>query len=685
MPSVPIVFGGGLDRETGLMAMQPGGMDDLRNVHPLHGKFQVRRGFERVFEFPDVSGIEQTEMLGGIAVLGVRAAIYVTYGAEDGKVHFWEGDAEGSWVRYIDEWTFVSPAGVALRAAWDDPPIIILAEYNGIVFAAHTASVASRRAQTHYLQKDPSTGAWGVHPLVALIADGWPTDQEIRFRGVGQHIEYIVGWGWGTEDEDRPELVRVCKPGAPLNWDPMHYWIVGDEGDPVVACYPAAGTLLAFKETQTWECFGSSHADFGSRVLDKLYGMLQPRLACVVEGAVFAWTNEGPRIFTGRGTSEGLEFPLELYLPEPFDLAEKGDDENAFAVYLPLYRAVLWFYGRRIYACYIRMDGDWKWVYWEIPIDAFCGYRLPQAGWGHVEGPEGYPSNPTATVVADTTATLQVTNNSPAGDETLEVWLKEDGGSYALHASFGVSTAATDDHELTGLKAGWLHAVAVRYRRGPFYSPGHESSDPTEWPVAAQGTFTTTLSVAPTISSHRWERDSATIEGITLSALSPNYGTGYSIEFRRDGVLADTALAAIASVVITDTGITGETLHAHDCRVVTAYAQSPYSAAVSTWAGPPAPTLTQATSVLAENYHCTWTNAEDAHTEVWDNLPSLVAEARETLRGTAAVGAVLFESGTISGSTGTQPDITIRHKLTQFGVDDYSTWSAFMQVDVAIG
>ena len=42
MPRIPLTFGLGLDRETGTMAMTPGGMEDLRNVHLLTGKFQVQ-------------------------------------------------------------------------------------------------------------------------------------------------------------------------------------------------------------------------------------------------------------------------------------------------------------------------------------------------------------------------------------------------------------------------------------------------------------------------------------------------------------------------------------------------------------------------------------------------------------------------------------------------------------------
>jgi hypothetical protein len=106
MPRIPISFGGGLDRETGVLEMQPGGMEDLRNVHLLTGKLQVRRGFERVMEFTDDLGNEQTDVIGGIAMKGRRAAVYVTYDDVNYKVNVFVGDGTASWAAWLAEWPF---------------------------------------------------------------------------------------------------------------------------------------------------------------------------------------------------------------------------------------------------------------------------------------------------------------------------------------------------------------------------------------------------------------------------------------------------------------------------------------------------------------------------------------------------------------------------------------------------
>ncbi|MGW8323872.1 MAG: hypothetical protein ACWGSD_20210, partial [Thermodesulfobacteriota bacterium] len=376
---VPIVFGSGLDRETGMMAMQPGGMEDLRNVHLLRGKFQVRRGFERVLEFTDDEGNAQTDVLGAIAMQGRRAAIYVTYDAVNYKVNVWVGDATASWVRWLGEWEFLTESeDPILSASNPGPPVIVLCEYNNVVVMAHTASAIGFRAQTAFVYWDEDTMDYAMDLLLVnwLGEGGSYVDMKVRFRGVVDHLEYIVGWGWGTTTEDRPELVRISKPAigpesllAKDGFHPDHYWIPGDEGDPVIACAPAAESLLCFKETETWDLYGRSFLTFGQRRLDGLFGMEQPRLAVSLEGAVFAWTNEGPRVFGPDGTSEGLEIPLEITLPEPYDLPTKGSEEYAFAVYMPVYRSIWWVFGRRVYSLYIREPGEWKWGYQTLKFD----------------------------------------------------------------------------------------------------------------------------------------------------------------------------------------------------------------------------------------------------------------------------------------------------------------------------
>jgi hypothetical protein len=186
MPRIPLPFGGGLDRETGVMSMQPGGMEDLRNVHLLQGKYQVRRGFERVLTFEDDDGNEQTDILAGIAMRGRRAAVYVTYDSVNYKVNVFIGDATGTWVSWLAEWPFLDASDAALKNASNPyAPVVILAEYNSLVFLAHSVNNVAARAQTFYVQWDELTQVYELNPLFARWEDsgGMVTDQKVRFRG----------------------------------------------------------------------------------------------------------------------------------------------------------------------------------------------------------------------------------------------------------------------------------------------------------------------------------------------------------------------------------------------------------------------------------------------------------------------------------------------------------------------
>jgi hypothetical protein len=704
--SVPLVFGGGLDRETGVMAMQPGGMEDLRNVHLMRGKYQVRRGFERVMEFTDDLGNEQTDVIGGIAMQGRRAAVYVTYDEVNYIVNVFIGDHTGSWAAWLGEWPFKRDDDSDILSASNPyPPVVLLAEYNNLVFMAHTSNSVSERAQTYVVYYDETSGAYQLHGLTVgnpasdapagqwMDEHGTVTEQKVRFRGVVDHLEYMIGWGWGDQWEDRPELVRISQPGVPVAkvisgeaFDPLHYWIVGDEGDPVIRCLPAAESLLCFKETETWDLFGRSYLNFGYRKLDALYGMLEPRLAVNVEGAVFAWTNEGPRVFAPDGTSEGLEIPLELTLPEPYDLVAKGDDEYAFAVYMPVYRSVWWVFGRRVYCLYIREPGDWKWGYHELGFDPLCGFRLPQSGWGLVDPPTGYPSSPTMNDITDTTADVVVTNNSQDADETLEIWLKPGDGDWSLHKSTPVTSAATQEWTLESLKAGWDYDLAVRYRRGPYYTFGYESDDPATWPSTAQTSFTTTLAALPTINGALWSRTSSTVEQILVTITPPYTGADYDVELRRGAVLIDTESDVAGQFSHADEGLSPEANNSYDCRLRTPYVNGAYTSTTVVWGGPVSPTIQDAypRPGHAESYVVEWGNATNLETEISDSLPTEIeANALDNLRYTQGVGQFTAIVGPISGSTGIQPWVAVRHKQTAFTVTDYSNHSA-MQLTSAL-
>jgi len=88
-------------------------------------------------------------------------------------------------------------------------------------------------------------------------------------------------------------------------------------------------------------------------------------------------------------------------------------------------------------------------------------------------------------------------------DLTLEIWLKPGGETtWTLAKSAEVTSDASqvitvDTLDGSPLLAGWYYDVAVRYRRGPYYSVGYESSNPEDWDVLSQAFFTTTIFIIP--------------------------------------------------------------------------------------------------------------------------------------------------------------------------------------------
>jgi hypothetical protein len=100
----------------------------------------------------------------------------------------------------------------------------------------------------------PSDGTLG--PLMLDLArEG--TSYPAKFRGVAKHLEYVVGWGYGTHlDEDRGEVLRVSKPGEPTTFVPEHYLLFGQQGDPIIGGGLVNGEFCVQKIAQSFKLVG---------------------------------------------------------------------------------------------------------------------------------------------------------------------------------------------------------------------------------------------------------------------------------------------------------------------------------------------------------------------------------------------------------------------------------------------
>ncbi|MCK5652242.1 MAG: hypothetical protein KAJ42_12735, partial [Gemmatimonadetes bacterium] len=452
--------------------------------------------------------------------------VVVCYQETTEKVWVHRIDSLGLTAELIGEWENDNGWG-------EEPPKVSMAESYGRVFMAHNLRSVTNRAATIYY--DP---IFGSAPLDTLEADFKGTGaHDVHFRGVVRHLKYLFGWGYGDETEDRPELVRSSRAGDPTSFSPEHYFIAGDRRDPVISCRPASNRLLVFKEVESHVIFGSGRDDFGIDIQDPLYGILGSELATNLGGTVLGWSAEGPRVWDGRGPSQEIAIPLELEGAEPADLVAEGLAVDAFAAYIPGIRVVGFFFGKRVYALTTRIEGDWKWSYWELDFEPLCGFTL-YPGVQDTVAPTGFPEwddVDAGGIYAD----INLVNQNQDGDETLELWLSEDGGAWYLAKSEIVSTASTQTIRATSLTTGEDYEGALRYRRGTLYTSGYEGSDPSLWPAISQGSFNTDIA-PPTWVSGVWSRTAVATEQI-LVTVTPAVGEeAQDIKVYREDVLVHT-------------------------------------------------------------------------------------------------------------------------------------------------
>ncbi len=683
---IPMVFGQGLDRETGIMATQTASMEYLSNVFLYTEKAVVRKGFQRRVHLIDDMGNPMTHALEVESVLADESALAVGYNDVNGELHFFEVDEAATVAKHLGEWT---DGSIFPQGAGDPPPVVHLAAFSKKCFAAHDKSQVAFRAQTQYVDFAPTTPT--VNALTSDLKNNETAPEPIRFRGVVRHLQFMFGWGFGTEiagtptGEDRPEMVRVSKAGQPELYNHNHYFFPGERDDPTLRCLVAGGTLLALKSTEAHEIFGASRGSFGTRQIDPQYGIIGSRLGVTVSGLAFVWTtSEGPRVFDGSGPSQSMELPLDLKGSEPLDLPlSETDVDNAFAVYQPIER-ILWFvWGKRAYTLSLRSPGDWKWTYQSLGFAPNSGFNLPARGSGLKAAPTGTPTltPPSVSNIMDTTADVLIQNSGQDGDEFTEVWTRFQGGPWVLNTSIPTGGGATDTAGMTGLRPGWLHDVAVRYARGSGYSPGYESADPTQWPAGARDTFTTTLTEAPIINSATWSRTSASAEQINLAiaAFAAEY-VGLDVEIFRDSVSIFTEVnPTITPFSFIDTGIVGETLEGYKVRYVTTYATGPDSSDTFRWAGPdPGPTQTALVGDDDEYHTIFDLGVPTLQTQIRDNWNNVLFEVESypfrVVRTVAAGIQDQFIRGVdLIGADGKMLTVGVRHVQTTFGVEDYST------------
>ena len=677
-PRIKLPFGDALDRESGLMVMRPGSMEDLRNVVLHEGSAVVRAGFGSELELTDDEGVAVSHVVQGHALRSDRIGIVVSYQQSTERVFVHRIDPDGTIPEYMGEWVNDQDGG------WgDEPPVISMAESYGKVFMAHDERFITRRAPTIYYENG-ETHALENEFTPVTESDG--DFHKTRFRGVVRWLNYLVGWGYGTNLEDRPELVRVSFPGDPTSFDQNHWIIIGNRRDPVLRCIPCGDRLGVLKDAEGYPMVGTSRADFGAAPapVDPRFGLVVGALAVNYGGMVMAWSDEGPRLWDFQGASRDVAMPLDLRGPQPATLVAQGETKYAFACYIPTERIVAFVFGRRVYAFSVRNEESPKWAgYWELDREAYCAFTL-YTGSQISAVPRGHPEWDSAEA-AGTYVYLTVKNLDFDGDETLEIWIREDGGDWPTSPTLSVPVSPTSPQlvrvPVTGgnLTPGTAYNVAMRHRRGVLYGGWYQSANPSDWNPVSQGDFTTTIN-PPVPVSATWARTAADAEQITVVCTPTPGFEDNDIDIYRDDVYLDTiagpGVGNNASYV--DTTVVGETWHSYQFMTMQADPDpdSPLSTALGCWVGPAAmPVIQWAQMDSGNKYSAYWNEgSETLATEVHDNYNDAGGTGVYQLRQTLNAGEHNIESPALVNlpvAPGIQISLISRHKQIQFAVTDY--------------
>lgn len=659
---VPLLYGAGLDRATGVFAVDARSGRDLRNVYLYRDKLQVRHGHSAattLVEEDGVTPLEDTVLVQSMSAeqIGLVAGI-----GSDGRVHLFRVSGDGSGLSQI---------GIAftLAAGAHSPPRLLAAEQYSKIFVAHDETIRSLRAATVYY--DP----YGAPALKTLTADldGDTVAGDVLFRGVAPYLTYLVGWGFGTEtDPDHPEVVRVSDPEDPTSLAPDDYFQAGTGGSPVLNCLPAGSaegsSLLVLKPVETHLIFGYDKRTFGIRLLDSTHGIVGSRLAYSHNGVVYAWGVEGPWRSSG-GPAEDIAWPLDLDAPSPADLIAAGDAADGFACYLPGRRCILFVFGERVYVLSLWDPSALKWSYGELGFAAHCGGVLYSGFDAPSTAPTAEAGNVVLTVNSDEEIGVAWDNgviNPLTGGEIAEIWFHATTpDTWELKGQVAASGASQTLN--VAVDAGTAYEAQIRYRRGPYYRADYESADPDDWPaVSLSNTVTTTL--ATPVLSTAWARVSATVERINLTWTGSQ--TAHS-EVRRGATLLATIEPGAPLAYTDDAFPAGEANYTYTVTQVTPD-DSEVSAGATQWAGP-TPGLTSLDTFTTCNnggvghYYVAWTTTNPAQVRVrhlLNSTPPLVEDTR-----TAAASYSTDVPGSVPGNL---LQIYLDHVETAYGVDDFS-------------
>lgn len=694
-----IPFGGGLDRKTGSAVVDPDSFGNLQNVHLFRGRMEIRRGLARLLNIGWGDDI--------IAIQAIRAQSLTA-------VAVWR-ETSREVKLYLVDGAFASATYVGVL--WTMPalvtgvPVVTCADmYGQLVFAHDEASMAARQVTRVF------TVSGGSLANLQLDLDRDGSANDVKFRLVKRHLNYLVGVGYGTDsDEDRPEVIRISQAGA-ITFVPEHYFLVGARGDPVLGLGKIGqgdnAVLGCYKAAEAYKLVGHDARTFGVFLMDDSHGILGARLEVTVGSENFRWGLNGPRVTSG-GASEDLELPLDIAGPEADPLHSAVEADQALAFYDSKEHEVVFVFDHWGYVLHLK-DKSRRWSFRPY------AYRIGAAGTVYT-GTTAVLTlaevMPSAVYVDPSFSGVDVDDYMPSfdvtwalpgglvGGEEVEVWVRS---KYAGDTPdfLGMGYGLTQDEwkkratvAITALAATVQamhfhtnHEIALRVTLGGVPGAGYFGA-PDTWPATSRITALAegTIASFDTLAGF-FARDSATQVRRTVvyngPGTHPNGGT-FPLQPQLTTVLegSDGAWKDVSGGVAQNTSTV---VHPHADRhknwqyrikVVGPDGESAYVTTAAKWLGPEAPTNVNGDPDLGDipGSHNEPVSCDYAIGEASDIEFRIVhAPAGVTTTGTAAVGGGTASMNlvTLSASVPAPQTATAgaRATMTNFGETDVSEW-----------
>lgn len=491
-------WGPALERGTGAPSANAEGQDDLRNVLVLDGALRQRGGLG-----PAAAAVSGADMVVGIGLFqAISKTILVVYNTTTRVVSVHAADLTGNNATLVGTWG-------TLPASAQAPPRVTMAESFSILVLAHDEPNVAQRLPT--MRYDPSLPGPSPAPWEAVTAnlDGLGT-HPVRARLVWTHLGYLWYAGYGSNSQPaRAEIVRVSRADNPVVLDPQHYFLVGTRDAPVLAGASVRDVLLVFKGDSIYRITGGSRATWEIEPMDAVTGIVGPRAHYFLNGQLYFWALDGPRVTDGV-TVQPVDFALDPLGRRPAGLPAMGPGEGCFTAFVSEARHLLFCFplpgqSRTLaFALSLWRPDAPRWSYWALEAPVLCA-ALTAPGVPVVAVPPGFASAVTTSgSVGEATGSVSVTwtHNDAVGDESVELWYKPAAGAWSLAATVPVATGNPTQTAAfsAGVVAG-AYEVQVRYRRGTQVRDTYQSADPDTWPAGSRGTGTVIIIAVPVITS----------------------------------------------------------------------------------------------------------------------------------------------------------------------------------------